>query len=122
MTVNPFILSILMYLSISSEPLLSTFVDKKILDSLLMLIPQITINNIDKSNKMTVQLYENNFHQLELKKQFKNVINSVSNYNLSELKIEEIMQKVAEQFIGSTYKADLLEIFTKEKLFVSIAQ
>ncbi|XHU96133.1 MAG: DUF1460 domain-containing protein [cyanobacterium endosymbiont of Rhopalodia gibba] len=68
---------------------------------------------------MIAQLYKRKFYQLELEKQFKSIVNSVNNHDSSKLSMGKIMQKIAEQFLGSTYKAGLLETFEKEQLFIS---
>ncbi|BAP18057.1 N-acetylmuramoyl-L-alanine amidase-like domain-containing protein [cyanobacterium endosymbiont of Epithemia turgida] len=68
---------------------------------------------------MMAQLYKRKFDKVELENQFKSIVNSVNNHDLSKLSIGKIMQKVAKQFLGSTYEAGLLEKFEKEQLFVS---
>ena len=65
------------------------------------------------------KLYKIKSYQVELEKQFKSIIDSVNNHDLSESSMDDIMQKVAEQFLGATYQAGLLENFKKEKLFIS---
>ncbi|YAI82269.1 MAG: N-acetylmuramoyl-L-alanine amidase-like domain-containing protein [cyanobacterium endosymbiont of Rhopalodia sterrenbergii] len=68
------------------------------------------------------QLYKRKFYNIELKKQFKSIVDSVNNHDLSKLSMGEIMQKVAKKFLGATYKAGLLEKFKKEQLFISFEE
>lgn len=98
------------------------------LDSIISMITNISflvvsvLKNADCNNKlnyMMAKLYKIKFYQVELEKQFKCIIDSVNNHDLSESSMEEIMQKVAKHFLGATYQAGLLENFKKEKLFIS---
>lgn len=66
-----------------------------------------------------IKLYKKKFDQVELENQFRNIVDSVNHHDLSKLSIGKIMQKVARQFLGSTYEAGLLETFEKEQLFIS---
>ncbi|BBA80104.1 hypothetical protein RGRSB_1709 [cyanobacterium endosymbiont of Rhopalodia gibberula] len=71
---------------------------------------------------MIAQLYKRKFYEIELEKQFKSIVDSVNNHDSSKLSMGEIMQKVAKQFLGATYKAGLLETFEKEQLFISFKE
>ena len=68
------------------------------------------------------QLYNKKLYQIELEKQFKSIINLINNHNPSKLSMGEIMQQVAKQFLGSAYKANLLDTLEKEKIFISFNQ
>ncbi|WGT66909.1 N-acetylmuramoyl-L-alanine amidase-like domain-containing protein [cyanobacterium endosymbiont of Epithemia clementina EcSB] len=118
---NPFILSILIFFLINSEPWLNNVNNKKKLVFLVVSVLENTDYN-NKLNDIMVKFYKRKLYQIELEKQFKDIVDSLNNHDLFSESMEEIMQIVAKQFLGSTYKAGLLETFRKEKLFISFKE
>ncbi len=81
-----------------------------------------TYNRSRQLKNTTIKLQERTLNQTEQETQFRQIIELKINQNLSEFSIEKIIQEVADQFLGSAYKAGLLDKSEKEKLFVSFQE
>lgn len=73
-------------------------------DNLPMNFPEVEVNQIGEITK------------------FAQVIEYAKNQKLSNRSMSEIIQIIAEQFLGTKYKANLLDCSNKEKLVVSLEQ
>jgi hypothetical protein len=80
-------------------------------------------NNIplDQNKKTEIKNIQD-LNDSENRQIFNKIINYVKNYNSSQLSMGEIVQLVAEQFLGAEYKAGLLERSPEEKLVISLKQ
>ena len=110
-------------------------INNRLLKSATVITVLLLISSIIKTNKVIAltanpvgnrlainTLYNTDFLDLKDRQKYQTIIRQATDNNLADASIGEIIQQVARQFLGSEYKAGLLDRSDHETLIISLKQ